>query len=416
MKISVITPTHDPRHIVDAYESLSDQTYPDWEWILVLNGDARDDDIPDSIRDDPRVFVSRDDENKGIIGSIKHDAFMKGTGEVLVEFDHDDMLVPECLEKLHFVFSNREDVGFVYSDDAHLQDGFVPFNSRVGWKYYNYNWRGKDLTSMISFPPCAQTLSSIYYAPDHVRAWRTSVYREIDGHDKTLEILDDQELLTRTYLKTTFFKIPETLYIYRVDGKNSWLKFANDTIPHKTQEIFQKYAQQLAERDSELRGLRNIQLVYNKWNDIGYETMGKGGSIAWDFDNKKFPLEDDSVGVFFSYHTLQKHPDKIHMMREIYRVCADFSWAFLEVPSTKGPGAFSDPSHVSFWNNNSWLYYTSEHSGSFAGTEDIKFQAWLRDEKVPPEQGGDIWCTKAWMTCVKSKNYRCGELNYDNMR
>ena len=71
MKISVITPTHDPRHIVDAYESLADQTYPDWEWILVLNGDARDDDIPDSIRDDPRVFVSRDDENKGIIGSIK---------------------------------------------------------------------------------------------------------------------------------------------------------------------------------------------------------------------------------------------------------------------------------------------------------------------------------------------------------
>tara|TARA_Y100001937_G_scaffold66924_1_gene91497 strand:+ start:1021 stop:2271 length:1251 start_codon:yes stop_codon:yes gene_type:complete len=416
MKISVITPTHDPRHILDAYESLADQIYPDWEWILVLNGEARDGDIPDSIREDPRVFISRDDVNKGVIGAIKHDAFMKGTGEVLVELDHDDMLTPDCLEKLEFVFSKRQDVGFVFSDDAHLQDNFIPFNSRQGWKHYNYNWKGKDLISMISFPPCAQSLSSIYFAPDHVRAWRTSVYKEIGGHDKTLEILDDQELLTRTYLKTKFFKIPETLYIYRVDGKNSWLNFANDTIPKRTKEIYQKYARELAERDSELRGLRNIQLVYNKWQDIGYETMGKGGSIPWDFDKKRFPLEDNSVGVFFSFHTLQKHPDKIHMMREIYRVCADFSWAFIEVPSTKGPGAFADPSHKSFWNEDSFLYYTVQSAGEHSGTDDIKFQCWHTDETTPSEQSEGIWCAQAWLSAVKSNNYRCGLLEYDGMR
>ena len=103
-------------------------------------------------------------------------------------------------------------------------------------------------------------------------------------------------------------------------------------------------------------------------------------------------------------------------MREIYRVCADFAWVFIEVPSTKGPGAFSDPSHRSFWNKDTFLYYTSERSGKYAGVENEKFQCWRLEEVVPEEQGGDIWCTQAWLTCVKSDNYRCGELDYSDMR
>jgi hypothetical protein len=46
-------------------------------------------------------------------------------------------------------------------------------------------------------------------------------------------------------------------------------------------------------------------------------------------------------------------------MNELYRVLADHGVAEIIVPSTDGPGAFQDPTHRSFWNRNSFRYYTA---------------------------------------------------------
>lgn len=50
MLISVFTPTHDISYIYHAYKSILAQTYTDWEWIVLLNGDCQDPNIYD-----PRV-------------------------------------------------------------------------------------------------------------------------------------------------------------------------------------------------------------------------------------------------------------------------------------------------------------------------------------------------------------------------
>ena len=42
-------------------------------------------------------------------------------------------------------------------------------------------------------------------------------------------------------------------------------------------------------------------------------------------------------------------------------------------PSTDGRGAFQDPTHVSFWNSNSFWYYTKREQAQFIG-EPVKFQ------------------------------------------
>ena len=55
MRVSVFTPSHDPRYLNDAYESLAKQSVADWEWIVLLNKGARWT-PPD---EDPRVKVSR---------------------------------------------------------------------------------------------------------------------------------------------------------------------------------------------------------------------------------------------------------------------------------------------------------------------------------------------------------------------
>ena len=70
--------------------------------------------------------------------------------------------------------NNNPECGFVYSDNAtyHMEDKFVPYSPVFGWTYKNYDWNGKKLIAMNSFEPSSHSVSYIWYAPDHVRAWR----------------------------------------------------------------------------------------------------------------------------------------------------------------------------------------------------------------------------------------------------
>lgn len=73
--------------------------------------------------------------------------------------------------------------------------------------------------------------------------------------------------------------------------------------------------------------------------------------------NEKWPLEDNSVDEILARDAIEHLKDPIHTMNEAWRVLkygADFC---ITVPSTDGRGAFQDPTHVSFWNENSFLYY-----------------------------------------------------------
>jgi hypothetical protein len=50
-------------------------------------------------------------------------------------------------------------------------------------------------------------------------------------------------------------------------------------------------------------------------------------------------------------------PDKIFTMNELWRVLQAGGTAEIAVPTTDGSGAWQDPTHVSFWNRRSFLYY-----------------------------------------------------------
>jgi SAM-dependent methyltransferase len=56
---------------------------------------------------------------------------------------------------------------------------------------------------------------------------------------------------------------------------------------------------------------------------------------------------------------LKRHPrGPIHVMNEAHRVLVPGGMLDIEVPTTEGRGAWQDPTHVTFWNRNSFLYYT----------------------------------------------------------
>jgi predicted O-linked N-acetylglucosamine transferase (SPINDLY family)/SAM-dependent methyltransferase len=73
-----------------------------------------------------------------------------------------------------------------------------------------------------------------------------------------------------------------------------------------------------------------------------------------------FPFRDSSVDYLRAHDAIEHWPDRLQTMNEIWRVCRDGATVDLRVPSTDGRGAFQDPTHVSFWNINSFLYYCEE--------------------------------------------------------
>jgi len=414
MKFSIITPTHNFRYIKELYNSIIEQTHTDWEWILYVNGKAIHDKLPSVILEDERVKVYKDISKNNKVGYVKNKAFHLGTGDILVEMDHDDLLVETCLEKLNKVYSENPDVGFVYSDDAKMQTNaeFIPFGSRFGWEPpYTFEYKGVNYPVMGGFDADSGSMSFIWYQPNHVRTWRKEIYTDIGGHDINFDILDDQDIICRTYLNTKFYFIKEPLYIYRVDGNNTCYKpEINQKIQNLTVELFHKYAYQLAERDADLKNLLKIDIGGGINPRPGYKTLD-----MYDADyicdlNDGIPLPDNSVGVINASHVIEHLHDKQKTMEEIFRVLVDGGWAFIEVPSTDGRGAWMDPTHVSYWNQNSFYYYTRQDQAQYIRNDKIKFQEFRLETAFPSQwwKDNNIPVVYAWLRVIKSNNRRPG--------
>ena len=71
-------------------------------------------------------------------------------------------------------------------------------------------------------------------------------------------------------------------------------------------------------------------------------------------------------------------------MKEIYRCLADYGWAIIDVPSTDGRAAFQDPLVASFWNTNSFWYYTKSDFGRSIDMP-VKFQLNRADNYYPTQ-------------------------------
>lgn len=73
-----------------------------------------------------------------------------------------------------------------------------------------------------------------------------------------------------------------------------------------------------------------------------------------------WPFKSGAIHAVKASHIVEHLPDPLHTMGELYRVLKPGGMAEIDVPSTNGMGAFQDPTHKSFWNLNSFIYYDRE--------------------------------------------------------
>jgi glycosyltransferase involved in cell wall biosynthesis len=375
--ISVFTATHNPKFLPDLLQSLQAQTWTDWEWLILFNQGASKE---QSSIFDRRIRAFSSQCPVPWVGALKAEICSHAQGEILVELDHDDLLMPQALEKIKQAFDDPE-IGFVYSNTIHA--GYngkehykvQRFSESYGWKYREIECCGTVLDEHISFEPYPDSISRIWFAPNHVRAFRRTIYENVGGYSRNMRILDDLDIMCRIYLATKFKHINEGLYIYRVHGENTWMRpDINPEIQANVYRIYDQYIYALAERWADLNGLRKIELGGAIAAKFGFETIDLQDADIISNLNDRWPLEDSSVGVIRAYDIFEHLVDPIHTMKELYRVLSPAGWAFIQVPSTDGRGAFQDPMHKSFWNENSFSYYTREAKAKYIGSP-VHFQS-----------------------------------------
>lgn len=369
--ISVFTPSHDPRFLNDAYCSLKSQTDPNWEWTVLINNTSEG----WFGCDDPRLNFILDTETPPHVGALKRRACEIAKGDILLELDHDDLLAPTAIEETRKAFENHR-VGFVYSNAIRCNMDWTPeapFILENGWQYRGTRYDGHDLVETVSFEPTPEAVSRIWFAPDHLRAFRRSAYEAAGGYNADMRVLDDQDLMGRMYALTEFKHIDLPLYVYRIHGENSWLKH-NAEIQNNVYRLYDKHIEAMVLADTKRRGLRALDLGSAHAPSPGYESVDLHSADVIADLNGPWPFEDSSVGVIRAFDIFEHLRDPLHTMKEVSRVLAPGGWLFAQVPSTDGRGAFQDPTHVSFWNENSWLYYSHWNWARYIGCP-VRFQA-----------------------------------------
>lgn len=112
------------------------------------------------------------------------------------------------------------------------------------------------------------------------------------------------------------------------------------------------------------------------------------------------PYQDSSVDMVHASDFLEHVPlgKTIGVIEEIYRVLKPGGAFISFTPSTDGRGAFQDPTHVSFWNRNSWLYYMHDAYRALYGIR-AKFEGEVQD--IVSDQINQIVHTHAILRAVK---------------
>jgi O-antigen biosynthesis protein len=358
-RVAVFTPTHNTRFLDDCFRSLTCQSFQDWEWIVLLNGKAMSWRPP---HPDDRVRVERASARIRGVGAAKRAACEIANGDVLVELDHDDQLTPTAIADVVGVFDSHPKATLAFSDFAQINDDGSPnddrFNLDNGWGYSSLDIDGASYLRCHAMAASPHNTGYIWYAPNHIRAFRREAYDTVGGYDAALTILDDQDLMTRLYQHGEFAQIPACLYLQRMHRRNTQTDpTLNAAIQTGTIDLYRAHIEALALAWATRAGLACLALrtptsVGTVVDDERFTT------ITIDPGQTRLDVADDEVGVIKAVDILQRVPERAQFLNECYRSLQHGGMLLTDTPSTDGRGAFQDPSHVAFYNENSFMYLT----------------------------------------------------------
>lgn len=135
---SLVVPIYNtPKNLLnEMIDSVKDQTYSNWELILVDDKSTDKNTIANAekyVKSDKRIKLVKLVKNLGISGATNK-GIEKSKGDFICLLDHDDILHCNALSEAANIVKNHPNVELIYTDEAKIKDSVVfdPF-FKTGW-------------------------------------------------------------------------------------------------------------------------------------------------------------------------------------------------------------------------------------------------------------------------------------------
>ncbi len=214
-RISIITPNYNKgRFMAACIASVQDQTFSDWEMIIVDDGstDGSDTIAETAVNRDKRIrFMRNPAETKGA-ATARNIGLENARGDLILFLDSDDLLHPQCLAERIDDMDAAPQWGYIVYPTAifHREIGDSPYICNIPMDEPDLNrFLNRDIVWLISGP-----------------IWRKSVLLALGGFDSSLHSQQDYDLHVRAL-------IDEIPYGYRHTPAKAFYRQEVDSLPRR---------------------------------------------------------------------------------------------------------------------------------------------------------------------------------------
>jgi glycosyltransferase involved in cell wall biosynthesis len=201
-RISVLTPTFntEPRYLRELFQTLRNQYYGNWEWVVVDDGSIHAPTIA-TLRElaaaDDRVHLTLNPVNRGI-SAATNAALAAATGHYAALVDHDDLLSRDAFLEIYKDWKANPTTQLYYTDECKL------------------NQEGK-LEQIWPKPDWAPAYLENTMYVSHLAVYEARFLRELGGFRSEFDGTQDFDLALRASLRTPRVRhLPIFAYIWRI--------------------------------------------------------------------------------------------------------------------------------------------------------------------------------------------------------
>ena len=202
-KISIVVPMYNTpeKYFKELLESITEQTYENWELCLADGSPEKAEYLEDLIKPlGDKIKYKLLSENKGISGN-SNEALKLATGDFIALLDHDDIIPKFALYEIVKTINENPDVGFIYTDE----DKILEENEKRISPHFKQDY-------------AIDTLRSYNYIC-HFSIFKKELMDKLGGFNSEFDGSQDYDLILRaTEQAKHIVHIPKILYNWRISS------------------------------------------------------------------------------------------------------------------------------------------------------------------------------------------------------
>ncbi|NJL14587.1 MAG: glycosyltransferase family 2 protein [Microscillaceae bacterium] len=208
----VITAYNTEKYVSDAIHSVLQQTYTDYELIIVEDGsrDRTREIIENICKQDPRIRFIANEKNRGMAYSANL-AIEEAQGEIIIRMDADDVMVPTRIEEQVHHFKDKP--------YATMISCFAEYISAKNKLLKHYHSLGAEFNTENATRKAIENGQLIQCIHTGFAAYKQA-FLDVGGY-RNLPCVVDIDIFTRMAEKGhNLYVIPKTLVKYRLHGSS----------------------------------------------------------------------------------------------------------------------------------------------------------------------------------------------------